>query len=111
MFVVTNSTGFHIKFPNGVTLSTRFGNGNYCSNFNKHMDVRAYARLQSKDAEIGIWDIDGKELIKQAYKETFGEVLEEDVEGYVTLSEWLGIMDWCRAYKSEEKKEETKGNV
>jgi len=31
-FRITHNKGFHITFPNGLTLSTQFGGGNYCEN-------------------------------------------------------------------------------
>lgn len=36
MFKITGNRGFHIMFPNGIILSTQFGYGNYCDNYDKN---------------------------------------------------------------------------
>lgn len=100
MFAITSSRGFHITFENGITLSTQFGGGNYCSNRDINIGSESSEnKLQSRDAEIAIWDAHGKWLTQQAYKETFDEAIGDDVKGYVKIEEWLKILNWCQAYE------------
>ena len=56
MFKITMGKGFHVKFENGVILSTQFGYGNYCDNNMK----RNEGEVSCRNAEIAIW-IDGEE--------------------------------------------------
>ena len=112
MFAITGGKGFQISFPNGLTLSTQFGGGNYCSHYNDSIGLEHLQDyLSSKDVEIAVFT--GEEriehwLTKQAYKGTFNEELNDDVKGYVKLEEWLEILNWCQKYKPEDKAEETK---
>lgn len=107
MFAITNGTGFHITFPSGITLSTQFGGGNYCINYDLEIGIeKKKSKVQSKNAEIAIWDEEGKWLTNQAYKELFNEEIGDDVKGNVEIEEWLKILDWCQGYKLEEKTEE-----
>ena len=110
MFTITNSSGFHLTFENGITLSTQFGGGSYCSNHDMNIisSEHQVKDFKSKDAEIAIWDADGEWLTRQAYKELFGEDIGDDVKGYVELEEWLKVLDWCRAYKPKQAKAEVK---
>ena len=63
MIKSTNNKGFSLSFQNGWTISVQFGYGNYCENnnhpegffFSKEKDV-----VESNDAEIAIWDSEGK---------------------------------------------------
>jgi hypothetical protein len=66
-FASRSNKGFHIKFPNGWTISTQFGPGNYCGDYPSGNllslgDFHAPERERywtSPDAEIWYWnDID-----------------------------------------------------
>jgi len=95
-----NNNGFSITFPNGLTLSTRFGYGNYCENrndelerglYNKGVSGRGmYESISCNDAEIAVIRDDGK-FIKG--------VDGESVKGNVKIEEWLGILNWCKEHK------------
>jgi len=37
-FRITQGKGFHLNFPNGVTLSTQFGAGNYGDNYDEDFE-------------------------------------------------------------------------
>jgi len=105
MFTITGSRGFHLLFENGIILSTQFGGGAYCENYDMEIgSEQRLHRLESKDVEIGIFeDGVGGWLTKQAYLECFDEDIGDDVKGYVKLPEWLTVLDWCRSYKSKGK--------
>ena len=113
MFAITSGVGFHVTFPNGVTLSTQFGSGTYCNNHDfKIGSMQRVDQLESGNAEIAIWDKDGEWLTKQAYKETFDEELHDDVKGYVEIMGWYDILNWCHEYgraKEEKEVEEENG--
>jgi hypothetical protein len=100
MFAITEAKGFHITFPNGLTLSTQFGGGNYCDNHDIEIGVKMQ-NLESQNVEIAIWDKEGTWLTRQAYEEKCNKEIDDDVEGYVEIEEWLEIVDWCREYKQE----------
>ncbi|MBE9541538.1 MAG: hypothetical protein IMF01_04400 [Proteobacteria bacterium] len=100
MFAITYCKGFHITFPNGLTLSTQFGSGNYCDNHDIEIGVKTQ-KVKSQNVEIAIWDKEGAWLTKQTYEEKFNKEIGDDVAGYVEIEEWLEIVDWCREYKQE----------
>ncbi len=47
------ASGFSMTFENGNTISIQFGFGNYCDNRNE-------SNSESKDAEVAIWNNEGK---------------------------------------------------
>lgn len=61
-----SNKGFHMKFPNGWTVSVQFGKGNYCENYNLDIDgdythfVLNPPDMESRDAEVLCWNADGK---------------------------------------------------
>lgn len=77
--------GFHLTFPNGLTLSTLIGVGGFCT-------------IQSGESEILIFDRNGNSLT-----ETMGRDLSIGGAGYVLehvdMETWLKIIDWCRNYR------------
>lgn len=85
MFAITSCKGFHITFKNGITLSTQFGSGNYCSNFDMELFnippglERLESKLECGNAEIAIWDKDHVWRTNQAYKELFNEYKSDEV--------------------------------
>jgi len=98
MFKITGSRGFHIIFPNGITLSTQFGYGNYCDNYDKKEIMNpmhiAAIDLDCKDAEVAIvykeaW------FTEDMHREVFETELENNVMGHVNTAQWLKIANWC----------------
>ena len=101
-FRITGNRGFHITFPNGVTLSTQFGYGNYCGDYPESMnqsieDVMERKPASSNDVEVAIWDKE-RTWITDKY---IGE--DEQVIGFVSMKEWLKIFDGARNYNETEK--------
>lgn len=99
-FSTCQNKGFHITFPNGVTLSTQFGGGNYCDNYGEPIGTlnlaEALKQRWSSNAEIAIFNGDDwltKKMIKALYPKGG---YPNDVKGYVDIKEWLKIFDWCR---------------
>lgn len=89
----THGKGFQITFPNGVMLSTQFGWGNYCENsISKRLIKEKMEKIdwESDDCEIAIINSDGKWITKE-FKDK-----EDDVMGWVTMTEWLEAFDWAR---------------
>lgn len=90
-FANVRAGGFHITFPNGVTLSTQFRWGNYCENYNSNeFDKTSW---ESNNAEIAIWG-PGKVWITEEFEDK-----GDDVIGYVSFEKWLKIFDWCRQHE------------
>jgi len=106
MFRITENKGFHIVFPNGLTLSTQIGGGNHCSNYRFPIGKEKKEQtMESPDAEIAIWDKNGKWVTEQMLQDIFPEKLESDILGYVTIDKWIKIFEWCVNQKKKGKKE------
>ena len=97
-FAVMGNKGFHITFSNGITLSTQIGGGNYCDNCDFTIGrEHTESKMQCANAEIAIWEDDGKWVTDQMYKEIFPEKdYSDDVIGYIGIEEWLKIVEWCK---------------
>jgi hypothetical protein len=95
MFSLKRS-GFDIKFPNGIILSTVFGPATYSDNYD--LDLRAEKIPPSSRVEIGVIDtnvdFDSKDRLITDRVLNCGDC----VMGYVELSEWLQILEKVRAY-------------
>lgn len=105
MFKVMGNKGFHITFPNGVTLSTQIGIFNYCDNYDKEcvvpykdtitlLEEEQKNGTQSGTAEIAIWYKDDVWITEKC---PFCSS-DNTVEGYVGIEKWLNIFDWCKNY-------------
>jgi len=103
--------GFTLNFENGLVLSTRFGAMNYCEN--KSTDVDAFeserdgSPLTSANAEVAAWLYNSESKTSYDWVNGWQEVVfgdassADDVRGWVTMAEWLQIVDWCRDWKPE----------
>ena len=96
MFKITYGKGFHLTFPNGVTLSTQFGGGNYCENFNFEIGAERKKNMQSRDAEIAIWNAKAEWITGRMQKDLFSTEDADSVMGHIDMETWLKIVDWCR---------------
>ena len=97
-FAITSGRGFHVRFDNGYTLSTQFGGGNYCNNYNDEIG-RPEKDTKSPNAEIAIIDNEGEWATEQAHLEITGEKLDDAVKGWVGVSEWKKYLDWTGEQK------------
>ncbi len=100
------SKGFHLHFANGLVLSTQFGEGNYCNNWN----IKTYPNLPApcKDCEIRVYISDGEDTIdltEQIPKSVCATPRGEDLDviGYVNFEDWLRVVNWCKNYKPEQE--------
>lgn len=85
MFRITMGKGFQMTFENGLTVSVQWGDGNYCDNYSKYgiMDIPAREiDLKSSNAEIAVWDADGKWVTKEFFPD-----IAADVVGRLTADE------------------------
>jgi len=88
MFKVINSRGFQMTFKNGFTISVQFGVGNYCERGRLSFEDEVKEdRVESKNAEIAIWDNEGKWF-------DFGH---DQVKGYCDTDEVAGWITLCSA--------------
>ena len=88
MFKITQSKGFQVKFPNGVTLSTQWGTPNYCQNYRKELT----GDIESSNCEIAIWDENNDWITDKIL------LIDGDVEGYVSVEDWVKIVNLCANY-------------
>lgn len=110
MFRITSGKGFHLTFPNGITLSTQIGAGNYCVNHNQEISEELETKAKNLDVrscncEIAIWDKDGKWITKEMNTDLFNNEYPDDVMGYVEIEDWLKIFDWCKNYNPQGEEE------
>ena len=98
MFTTTYNKGFHITFKNGVTVSVQWGYWNYCENYNKAEveNANMLDSIDSKDAEIAVWDKNSTWILKK-----YAPYNDDDVMGYVTPEQVLDIMNWASKYEGE----------
>ena len=103
--------GFTITFENGLVLSTRFGEMNYCENKSATLtDIDRSGRepLVSNDAEVAVWrDLsastadDARQWVTEWQRDIFQDSMNNDVRGWVQIKNWLQLLDWCRNWQSE----------
>ena len=92
--------GFHIKFPNGLTLSTQFGGGNYGSNYDIAIgSERNLIKLQATTVEIAIFDSEGTHPWRTREIAIAAGLSDsqDEVMGYVNFETWLRLFDATRA--------------
>ena len=85
-FVSTMRKGFHMTFPNGLTVSVQWGAGNYCDNhFPEDLDFTFSKDAASDTAEVAVLDSDGEFIDPQNFYE---DAINTDgmVAGYFTPS-------------------------
>ena len=107
--------GFTLKFDNGLVLSTRFGKMNYCENRATVFEYSPPApggwdSLFSENAEVAVWnqnaaavaDAGCRNWVNEWQRDVFDDKSStEDVRGWITFSEWLQVVDWCRNWEPE----------
>ena len=99
-FGITMAHGFHLHFPNGYTISTQFGGGNYCEN--KRMEIeRSQVDVFSNNVELAIWDINGQWVTKRAHKAITGKEADDIVLGWVNVTEWKKYLDWTASRQKQ----------
>jgi hypothetical protein len=95
-FAVTQGKGFSITFEHGTTISVQFGRGNYCNNKDKggFEPPRPNDGIyRCNNAEIAIWNADGKWITKQ-----FNHNKHDDVEGWVNPEYVAKAIAWTARY-------------
>ena len=97
-FVSTMRKGFHMTFPNGLTVSVQWGAGNYCDNhFPKNMDFTFSKDAESNTAEVAVINSRGEFIDPQQF---FGYDINSDgaVAGYLDPSQVVELLanvrDW-----------------
>ena len=99
MIRINNAKGFHLTFDNGLTISVQIGHGNYCDNYNLISDFYnlrvSQCDIQSKNAEVAIWDETGKWL-------TSNFIGDDDVIGYLDVNQIVDLINKVKNYSKEE---------
>jgi hypothetical protein len=83
---LTNGRGFHLNFPNGVTLSVQIGAGNYADNYN-HSFSDEGPLPPSGLAEIAVWPTSGDMV----------NINGDSVAGYVPIEDVLSMVPMLSA--------------
>ena len=95
-FVSTRRKGFHMTFPNSLTVSVQWGAGNYCDNHDD-MDFTHSKDAESNTAEIAVIDSQGEFIDPQQF---FDYEIDSDgmVAGYLNPSQVVELLanvrDW-----------------
>lgn len=95
-FVSTRRRGFHMTFPNGLTVSVQWGAGNYCDNHDD-MDFTHSKDAESDTAEVAVIDERGEFIDPQRF---FDYEINSDgeVAGYLDPSQVVDLLanvrDW-----------------
>lgn len=86
-------SGFWLTFPSGITISCQWDYGNYADNHEDAITKMCAGERQftSDTIEIMIWD-KGETTITRYFTNE-----DDDVKGYVTLEEFLSILDKIRS--------------
>jgi hypothetical protein len=103
-FESTRNSGFKIKFPNGLVLSTQFGSHNYCDNYTLKTEESSKTRdggYACDNVEIAVF-YDDPAKHDWMTQEVLGENIGDDVKGYVDINEWLEIFEKVKNYKGKE---------
>lgn len=87
MFDLQNNRGFTMKFDNGWTVSVKWGDGNYCTNYHFPIIDKATGDLTSMSAEIAAWDDKGKWFVFE--RNVFDEGTEDEYVSEHTVKGWL----------------------
>ena len=97
-FISTQNKGFGITFDNGFTISVQWGTENYCENRNLNIDFedlpnpKEMNRWESRNAEIAVFDKDGKIV-------SVGE--RDDVIGWLTPNEVAKAIEIVSGYQGQ----------
>lgn len=101
MFSICDNKGFHITFENGLTLSTQFGGGNYCANYD--IEIERYTRgLSCVNAEIAVLGDKRGDWYTREIMAAIGEPADDGVVGHVDIAKWLKIVEACKNYQPKE---------
>lgn len=107
-FAINGGKGFKIKFPNGLTLSTQIGGGNYCDNYDNDI-MTIPNKIECSNAEIAVWDGESKNeenwITRKIVKRALSQKIDDDVMGYVSIKDWIKIFMACKDFKDGLKKE------
>ena len=114
------SNGFTLTFDNGLVLSTRFGKNNYCENQrDAFIAVDNYTdegTISSDNAEVAVWKSgpanetaetreweNGWQIAifgdEEATRTHIHQWACDDVRGWIKMSDWLKILNWCKEWK------------
>ncbi len=107
MFRICNNKGFLITFPNGVTLSTQFGGGDNCQNFEDPVEINL-AGKKCVDSEIAVMDKEARWRTGEAMALAGEPGIVENVVGHVTVELWWKLVNACHQMP-EEPPEAVKG--
>lgn len=99
-FAITSGRGFHITFPNGVTVSVQFGGGQYCEHYYGEIGSEpAHHKWSSTDAEVAAWDKNGEWITKRWRRGG------DNVVGYQSPSDVLALLKWAASRKEKKESE------
>lgn len=96
-FISTWRRGFHMTFPNGLTVSVQWGAGNFCDNYSQDIDFTSSKDAESDTAEVAVLDQQEEFIDPQRF---FDYEIHSDgmVAGYLDPSQVVELLanvrDW-----------------
>lgn len=101
-FRTCGNKGFQITLPNGITISTQFGGGNYSDNYSDKIEPNPTDK-QANQVEFAAWDSNipassGNWVTRQLCKR-INIPCDDDVLGRINISQWLRLLDTARKLK------------
>ena len=103
--------GFWLRFDNGLVLSTQFGYGSFCEGHDLFyekcvLEKDGFTKFRDSvpNAEIAIGtDSNPCSHTKEAMK-AIGIDYADMVAGWVSFSDWLRVVEWCKNWKESHVK-------
>jgi len=99
-FLLRANSGFQITLPNGVVVSTMFGYMHYGDNRNNQEEIGKYGLL-SDAAEVAFFREEAGNWVTKEVAEIAGIDCGDDVIGWVSIDNWLKLLDAARTLKKE----------
>jgi hypothetical protein len=97
-FATHLQNGIYLSFPNGIEVSSRWGYGNYCENYDKKTDDKyGFGRSDSNDVEVMIMKGLPKRKINYISKRLTGSA--DNPFGHITIDKWLYLLTYLSKQK------------
>lgn len=98
-FSISDNKGFHTTLPNGLVVSTQFGGGNYCENYND--TIGSHTPKQSNNCEVAFYWAGGtgEWATKEVFKAARIKSPNDDVAGYINMKQWLRLLKAAQTLK------------
>jgi len=116
-FANHRNNGVYLEFPNGVSISTVWGYGNYCENYDwEHPDgkvsiknmtaesvMKQFEKIPEGSSDVEIMIFGASDIFIRRLSNEFGGG-GDNPWGYINIMDWLKIVNRCANYRPRKKK-------